>query len=161
MAAKASDHFSLTKPRQRAGGESRTHNRRFTKPVLCRLSYASILCQAPGPLHAGGSHVISNHTPHDVQRKGSFDPTLKIKDRLRDPSTSTRPSREWFTGQASASEHDRVRSAAEESTAATRSKESRTSSRRNRFNLSDSSRPSARGPFEEIRASVLLRSSIA
>ncbi len=25
----------------RAGGESRTHNRRFTKPVLCRLSYAS------------------------------------------------------------------------------------------------------------------------
>jgi len=33
-----------TKPRAgrtRAGGESRTHNRRFTKPVLCRLSYAS------------------------------------------------------------------------------------------------------------------------
>src|SRR5436305_7095685 len=27
--------------RIRAGGESRTHNRRFTKPVLCRLSYAS------------------------------------------------------------------------------------------------------------------------
>src|SRR4051812_27311729 len=27
--------------RGRAGGESRTHNRRFTKPVLCRLSYAS------------------------------------------------------------------------------------------------------------------------
>ena len=27
----------------RAGGESRTHNRRFTKPVLCRLSYASDL----------------------------------------------------------------------------------------------------------------------
>ena len=26
----------------RAGGESRTHNRRFTKPVLCRLSYASL-----------------------------------------------------------------------------------------------------------------------
>src|SRR3954454_9796035 len=26
----------------RAGGESRTHNRRFTKPVLCRLSYASV-----------------------------------------------------------------------------------------------------------------------
>src|SRR4051812_8582298 len=25
----------------RAGGESRTHNRRFTKPELCRLSYAS------------------------------------------------------------------------------------------------------------------------
>jgi hypothetical protein len=25
----------------RAGGESRTHNRRFTKPVLCQLSYAS------------------------------------------------------------------------------------------------------------------------
>ena len=25
----------------KAGGESRTHNRRFTKPVLCRLSYAS------------------------------------------------------------------------------------------------------------------------
>ena len=28
-------------PPDRAGGESRTHNRRFTKPVLCRLSYAS------------------------------------------------------------------------------------------------------------------------
>ena len=28
-------------PSGRAGGESRTHNRRFTKPVLCRLSYAS------------------------------------------------------------------------------------------------------------------------
>jgi hypothetical protein len=27
----------------RAGGESRTHNRRFTKPVLCQLSYASDL----------------------------------------------------------------------------------------------------------------------
>ncbi len=27
--------------RGRAGGESRTHNLRFTKPVLCRLSYAS------------------------------------------------------------------------------------------------------------------------
>jgi hypothetical protein len=26
----------------RAGGESLTHNRRFTKPVLCRLSYASV-----------------------------------------------------------------------------------------------------------------------
>src|SRR3712207_2546557 len=25
----------------RAGGESRTHNPRFTKPMLCRLSYAS------------------------------------------------------------------------------------------------------------------------
>ena len=31
---------SSTSP-HRAGGESRTHNRRFTKPVLCRLSYAS------------------------------------------------------------------------------------------------------------------------
>src|SRR5258708_162164 len=29
------------KRQNRAGGESRTHNRRFTKPVLCRLSYAS------------------------------------------------------------------------------------------------------------------------
>ena len=28
--------------RLRAGGESRTHNRRFTKPVLCQLSYASV-----------------------------------------------------------------------------------------------------------------------
>ncbi len=28
-------------PRGRAGGESRTHNRRFTKPMLCQLSYAS------------------------------------------------------------------------------------------------------------------------
>ena len=27
--------------RARAGGESRTHNPRFTKPMLCRLSYAS------------------------------------------------------------------------------------------------------------------------
>ena len=27
--------------RSRAGGESRTHNPRFTKPMLCRLSYAS------------------------------------------------------------------------------------------------------------------------
>ncbi len=30
-----------SRPRQRASGESRTHNRRFTKPVLCQLSYAS------------------------------------------------------------------------------------------------------------------------
>src|SRR3954447_4790362 len=28
-------------PPGRAGGESRTHHRRFTKPELCRLSYAS------------------------------------------------------------------------------------------------------------------------
>ena len=34
---------STLSPRDRAGGESRTHNRRFTKPVLCRLSYASDL----------------------------------------------------------------------------------------------------------------------
>ena len=37
--------FSKLAPRcdriNRAGGESRTHNRRFTKPVLCQLSYAS------------------------------------------------------------------------------------------------------------------------
>jgi len=42
------DHRSDRRPggrgptrQTRAGGESRTHNRRFTKPVLCRLSYAS------------------------------------------------------------------------------------------------------------------------
>src|SRR5215831_6244612 len=29
-------------PAGRAGGETRTHNPRFTKPMLCRLSYASI-----------------------------------------------------------------------------------------------------------------------
>src|SRR5205814_1851380 len=28
-------------PSGRAGGETRTHNPRFTKPMLCRLSYAS------------------------------------------------------------------------------------------------------------------------
>src|SRR5262249_48961848 len=33
--------FAKTTLQSRAGGESRTHNRRFTKPVLCRLSYAS------------------------------------------------------------------------------------------------------------------------
>ena len=33
---------AATTPRLRAGGESRTHNRRFTKPELCRLSYASV-----------------------------------------------------------------------------------------------------------------------
>src|SRR4051794_19473255 len=33
----------LADPRRgRAGGETRTHNPRFTKPMLCRLSYASI-----------------------------------------------------------------------------------------------------------------------
>src|SRR6201999_2226861 len=32
----------LNRKPNRAGGESRTHNRRFTKPVLCRLSYASV-----------------------------------------------------------------------------------------------------------------------
>jgi hypothetical protein len=32
----------LNREAGRAGGESRTHNRRFTKPVLCRLSYASV-----------------------------------------------------------------------------------------------------------------------
>jgi hypothetical protein len=34
--------LNLRSKRSRAGGESRTHNRRFTKPVLCRLSYASV-----------------------------------------------------------------------------------------------------------------------
>src|SRR5690349_12145145 len=29
-------------PSSRAGGETRTHNPRFTKPMLCRLSYASV-----------------------------------------------------------------------------------------------------------------------
>ena len=29
-------------PSGRAGGETRTHNPRFTKPMLCRLSYASV-----------------------------------------------------------------------------------------------------------------------
>ena len=46
----------------RAGGESRTHNRRFTKPVLCRLSYAS------GPI------AVENpkYTLPRVRCKGSF-----------------------------------------------------------------------------------------
>ena len=35
------DRESFPSRSGRAGGESRTHNRRFTKPVLCRLSYAS------------------------------------------------------------------------------------------------------------------------
>src|SRR3954447_20190309 len=30
-------------PLDRAGGETRTHNLRFTKPLLCQLSYASNL----------------------------------------------------------------------------------------------------------------------
>ena len=36
---------------RRAGGESRTRNLRFTKPLLCQLSYASIAARgrSPGP----------------------------------------------------------------------------------------------------------------
>jgi hypothetical protein len=46
----------------RAGGESRTHNRRFTKPVLCRLSYASVHEAVKFP----------KYTVAHVSRKGSF-----------------------------------------------------------------------------------------
>ena len=46
----------------RAGGESRTHNRRFTKPVLCQLSYAS------------DSRAVKfrKYTVEGVGRKGNF-----------------------------------------------------------------------------------------
>ncbi len=41
--------------RLKAGGESRTHNRRFTKPVLCRLSYASRHEAVKAPFIPSGS----------------------------------------------------------------------------------------------------------
>ena len=58
-----------TLPRRgRAGGESRTHNRRFTKPVLCRLSYAS----------DRRGREIPNYTVAAVRRKGFFPPASEI-----------------------------------------------------------------------------------
>ena len=48
----------------RAGGESRTHNRRFTKPVLCRLSYASNQSRR--------GREISSYTAAAERRKGDF-----------------------------------------------------------------------------------------
>ena len=52
----------------RAGGESRTHNRRFTKPVLCQLSYAS----------DHRAMKFRKYTVKGVGRKGIFPPQPTI-----------------------------------------------------------------------------------
>ena len=60
--------LGLGKPRtndNRAGGESRTHNRRFTKPVLCRLSYAS--------------HRPGRENPKYTNREGVCKPLLSLR----------------------------------------------------------------------------------
>jgi hypothetical protein len=43
VAAESSPGDFASHRKGRAGGETRTHNPRFTKPMLCRLSYASNL----------------------------------------------------------------------------------------------------------------------
>lgn len=77
-------------PPDRAGGESRTHNRRFTKPVLCRLSYASDRLVRPG-------REIPKYTPFGVICKAF-------------PSQTDFSARDGGCSKArpSADEHDRV-----------------------------------------------------
>ena len=70
----------------RAGGESRTHNRRFTKPVLCRLSYASNQMVSIVPIMSIRSSCEengimgrenSNYTVTADSRKGFFRPDVR------------------------------------------------------------------------------------
>src|SRR3954454_8916227 len=81
----------------RAGGESRTHNRRFTKPELCRLSYAS----NQGTVKFPTIPSSPNHA------RIFFVPSYEIGSGAEDPRAIGRV-RSTVTAAGLASERDRV-----------------------------------------------------
>ena len=76
-------HPGVGPRRGRAGGESRTHNPRFTKPMLCRLSYAStsiVRFHLLPAIRSGGFHSGREivHYTHTARHCKPF-PTLATK----------------------------------------------------------------------------------